>query len=79
MPDARSLPGLKEAGCARPEVPGAALFLLLVTHASICGNARAQDQLRLSGFATLRGSTPADGPLDQDDAVGRIQLGLGGG
>jgi hypothetical protein len=66
----------RRGSSVRREPSGAALLLVLLGHAGVCGSALAQDQLRLSGFATLRGSTPADGPLDQDDAVGRLQLGL---
>ena len=65
-----------EGECAKRELSCAASLLILIAYAVPCPNVLAQDQLRLSGFATLRGATQADGPLDQDDVVGRVQLGL---
>ncbi len=35
-----------------------------------------EDRLQLSGFATVRGATEADGPIEQDQAIARLQLGV---
>lgn len=49
---------------------------LLLVHLGSSRDARGDDRLQWSGFATLRGGTHADGPLRQDQAIARIQLGL---
>ena len=54
----------------------AAAIVLAASTLGRPGPARAENAFQLNGFAAVRGTTPADNPLEADEAAAQVQAGL---
>ena len=61
---------------AEPRTRAAIVFVLVASSLALPSELRGDDDLRVSGFAAVRGTTEAGNPLEADNASAQIQAGI---